>query len=199
MGCNSRATHEPEEMMLDEVFEEIRDSNERTIKGLIAELAKIRTGRANIGMLDGVKVEYYGQPAPLSQVATLRVADPRLITIQPWERTLISDIEKAISSSDLGLNPSNDGTLIRVPIPALSGERRQELGKLARRHGEDHKITIRNHRRDANDLVKALEKDSEITKDQEHRAYERINTITEEYTAKIDEILAVKEAEILEV
>lgn len=185
--------------MLDEVFEEIRDSNERTIKGLVAELAKIRTGRANIGMLDGVKVEYYGQPAPLSQVATLRVADPRLITVQPWERNLISDIEKAISSSDLGLNPSNDGTLIRVPIPALSGERRQELVKLARRHGEDHKITIRNHRRDANDMVKALEKDSEITKDQEHRAYERINAITEEYTARVDEILGIKEGEILEV
>lgn len=185
--------------MLDEVFEELRANNEGTIKGLTAELVKIRTGRANIGMLDGVKVEYYGQPAPLNQVATLRVADPRLITIQPWEKNLIPDIEKAIGASDLGLNPSNDGTLIRVPIPALSGERRQELVKLARRHGEDHKIAIRNHRRDANDMIKALEKESEITQDQEHRAYERVNAITEEYTHKIDEILTKKEEEILEV
>ena len=185
--------------MLNEVFEELRASNDRTINGLTADLAKIRTGRANLGMLEGVRVDYYGQPTPLSQVATMRVADPRLITIQPWERTLIADIEKAISSSELGLNPSNDGTLIRVPIPALSGERRQELVKLARRYGEDHKIALRNHRRDANDMVKALEKDSEITEDQEHKAYDKINTITDEYSSRVDEILAKKEADILEV
>ncbi len=185
--------------MLDEILDELRSNDERTIKDLTTELVKIRTGRANIGMLDGIKVEYYGQMAPLSQVATLKVADPRLITIQPWEKSMISPIEKAIGASDLGFNPSNDGTLIRVPIPALSGERRQELVKVARRHGEDHKIALRNHRRDANDMIKALEKDSEITKDDEHRAYEQINAITEQYTAKVDEVLATKEAEILEV
>lgn len=185
--------------MLNEVFEELRSNNERTIKGLINDLAKIRTGRASLGMLDGVRVDYYGVSTPLSQVATLRVADPRLITVQPWEKKIIADIEKAISSSELGLNPSNDGMLIRVPIPALSGERRQELVKLARRHGEDHKIAIRNHRRDANDMIKALEKESEITKDEEHKAYEKVNAITEEFTSKVDEILAQKEGDILEV
>lgn len=185
--------------MINEVFDELRGSNDRTINGLTADLAKIRTGRANLGMLEGVRVDYYGQPTPLTQVATMRVADPRLITIQPWERNLIADIEKAISSSELGLNPSNDGTLIRVPIPALSGERRQELVKLARRFGEDHKIALRNHRRDANDMVKALEKESEITEDQEHKAYDKINAITDEYSSRVDEILAKKEADILEV
>ncbi len=185
--------------MLNEVLDDLRESNDRTIGGLQADLAKIRTGRANIGMLDGVKVDYYGQPTALSQVGTLRVADSRLITIQPWEKSIISDIERAISASELGLNPSNDGTLIRVPIPALSGERRQELVKLARRHGEDHKIALRNHRREANDLVKELEKSSDITQDQEHKAYDKINAITDEYTSKVDEILARKEADILEV
>ena len=185
--------------MLDEVFEELRSSNERTMSGLMADLAKIRTGRANLGMLDSVRVDYYGQMTPLSQVATMRVADPRLITIQPWEKGIIADIERAISSSELGLNPSNDGTLIRVPIPALSGERRQELVKLARRHGEDHKIALRNHRREANDMVKELEKASEITQDDEHKAYEKINAITDKYSNKIDETLAKKESDILEV
>lgn len=185
--------------MIDEVFEELRSSNDATINGLIADLAKIRTGRANLGMLDSVRVDYYGQQTPLSQVATMRVADPRLITVQPWEKGLINDIERAISASELGLNPSNDGTLIRVPIPALSGERRQELVKLARRHGEDHKIALRNHRREANDMVKVLEKDSEITQDEEHRAYDKINAITDEYTTKIDNMLAKKEEDILEV
>lgn len=185
--------------MLDEVIEELRAKNKSTLNDLAGELAKIRTGRANLGMLDGIRVEYYGSSTPLSQVATMRVADPRLITIAPWEQSMIPEIEKAISSSDLGLNPSNDGTLIRVPIPALSGERRQELVKVSRRAGEDHKIAIRNHRRDANDMIKELEKESEITQDDEHKGYEKINALTEQTTAKIDDMLSKKEAEILEV
>jgi ribosome recycling factor len=188
-----------EDEMLNEVFEELRSNNDRTIKGLMADLSKIRTGRANVRMLDSVRVEYYGQASPLSQVATLRVADPRLITIQPYEKNLIADIEKAISSSDLGFNPSNDGMLIRVPVPPLSGERRQELMKVARRAGEDRKIAIRNHRREANDMVKELEKESEITQDQEHKAYDKINAITDEFVQKIDDTLASKESDILEV
>lgn len=185
--------------MLEEILDDLKASFEKTLKDLNHELAKIRTGRASIGILDGVRVEYYGSMVPLSQVANLRVADPRLITIQPWEKGVINDIERAISGSDLGLNPNNDGTLIRVPIPALSGERRQELVKLARRYGEDHKIALRNHRRDANDMIKALEKDSEITQDEEHRAYEKVNSMTEAFTKKIDERLAEKEGDILEV
>lgn len=185
--------------MIDDVISDLRESFDGTMKQLQRELGKIRTGRANLGMLDGVKVDYYGNAAPLNQVATMRVADPRLITIQPWEKTIIGDIEKAIASSDLGLNPSNDGTVIRVPIPALTGERRQELVKVARRIGEDHKISLRNARRDANDLIKELEKDSEITEDDMHRAYDRINSLTEEYTKKVEGSLAKKEEGILEV
>jgi ribosome recycling factor len=185
--------------MIDDVLSDLGENFDDTLKQLQRELGKIRTGRANLGMLDGVKVEYYGNATPLSQVATLRVADPRLITIQPWEKTIIGDIEKAIASSDLGLNPSNDGTVIRVPIPALTGERRQELVKVARRVGEDHKISLRNARRDANDMVKALEKDSDITEDDMHRAFEQVNSLTDEFTKKIENALTKKEQGILEV
>jgi ribosome recycling factor len=169
------------------------------MKDLKRSLAKIRTGRASLGMLDGVRVEYYGQMSPLNQVATLKVADPRLITIQPWEPTVIPDIERAISSSDLGLNPSNDGNIIRVPIPALSGERRQELVKVVRREAEDHKISLRNLRREANDQLKDLEKESDITEDDLHRAYTKVDAIIDQYTDKIDQVVADKEKEILEV
>lgn len=185
--------------MLKEVLDELKSNYEATVGDLRRELARIRTGRANIGMLDGIRVDYYGQTSPLSQVATLRVPEPRLITIQPWERNMISEIEKAILVSDLGLNPSNDGVLIRVPVPPLTGERRQELVKLARRTGEDHKIALRNHRRETNDIVKELQKDSEITEDDMHRSFDKVNAMTEEYTKKIDAVLEAKEAEILEV
>ena len=185
--------------MIAEVLEELNANFEKTALGLQKELSKIRTGRANINMLDDVKVDYYGSMVPLSQVATLRVADPRMITIQPWESNIISDIERAIGNAGLGLNPSNDGVLIRVPIPALSGERRKELVKIAKRHGEDHKISARNHRRDANDMVKALQKGGDITEDDEHKTYDKINALTDAMTTKLDELLASKEAQILEV
>ena len=185
--------------MLQEVYEELTSQHESTLKGMAKDLSKIRTGRANIGMLDGVMVDYYGSASPLSQVAALRVADPRLITIQPWEPTLINAIEKAIIQSDLGLNPSNDGMLIRVPIPALTGERRKEFVKMARRVGEDHKIALRNHRRDANDMLKELESESEISEDDMHRGFEKVNSLTETFSKKVDAMLTKKEADILEV
>lgn len=185
--------------MEDLVLDELKQDFEGTLKDLKRSLAKIRTGRANLGMLDDVRVEYYGQMSPLNQVATMKVADPRLITIQPWEKTMIPDIERAISSSDLGLNPSNDGNIIRVPIPALSGERRQELVKVVRREGEEHKISLRNLRRSANDQIKELEKESEITEDQMHRAFSKIDSLIDSYTSKIDSIVEDKEKEILEV
>ncbi len=185
--------------MVDEVLAELKSDYEETLAKFQKELAKIRTGRANVSMLDGVRVEYYGSQTPINQVATLRVPEPRLITIQPWEGTMIPEIEKAIISSDLGLNPSNDGTMIRVPIPALSGERREELVKVAGKTAEDHKIALRNHRRDANDMVKEAEKASEITEDDKHRAFEKINAVTDEYVAKIDARLEKKETEIREV
>ncbi len=184
---------------MNDVVNELRESFDKTIQGLRKELAKIRTGRANISMLDDVRIDYYGNMSPLSQVATLRAPDPRMITIQPWESTIINDIERAISSSQLGLNPSNDGTLIRVPIPSLTGERRIELGKQARRHGEDHKISLRNSRRDANDMIKELQKEGDISEDDEHKAYEKINGLTEEYSKKIDAYLDAKVAQITEI
>ena len=185
--------------MVDSLLDELKIEYEDTLKKFKKELAKIRTGRANVSMLDGIKVEYYGSMTPLNQVATLRVPEPRLITIQPWEDTIIPDIEKAIIKSDLGLNPSNDGTMIRVPIPALSGERREELVRVAGKTAEDHKIAIRNHRRDANDLVKEAEKSSEITEDDKHRLFDEIDGVTDQYVSKIDSMLEKKEAEIREV
>ena len=181
------------------VLDELKSGYDATIRGLKVALAKIRTGRASLSMLDSVRVDYYGQPTPLSQVATLKVADPRLITLAPWEKNLIQDIERAISSSDLGLNPSNDGNIIRVPIPALTGERRQDLVRMARREAEDHKISLRNIRRDANDQLKALEKDSDITEDQLHRAFTKVDALTEKYSNMIDEIVNAKETDISEI
>lgn len=185
--------------MINEVIDDLKDSFEKTIQGLRNELTKIRTGRAHISMLDDVRVDYYGNPSPLSQVATLRTPDPRMITVQPWEATIISDIERAIGSAGLGLNPSNDGTLIRVPVPALTGERRIELGKMAKRHGEDHKISLRNARRDSNDMIKSLQKDGDISEDDEHKAYEKINTLIENFNKKIEEYIETKVAQITEI
>jgi|SRR5690554_600065 len=181
------------------VLDELKSGYEATIRGLRNSLAKIRTGRANTSMLDTIRVDYYGQPTPLAQVCTLKVADPRLITLNPWEKSVIPDIERAIASSDLGLNPSNDGNIIRIPIPALTGERRQDLVRMARREAEDHKISLRNERRDANDQLKALEKDSEISEDQLHRAFSKVDALTEKYTKMIDEIVSEKETDILEI
>jgi ribosome recycling factor len=181
------------------VISELKEEFDSVIKDLKRSLAKVRTGRASLGMLDGVRVEYYGQMSPLNQVATLKVADPRLITIQPWEPSVIPDIERAIASSDLGLNPSNDGVTIRVPIPALSGERRKELVKVVSREAEDHKISLRNLRRESNDQLKELEKESDITEDDLHRAYGQVDTLIDTYSSKIDDVVETKENEILEV
>ncbi|MFW5967731.1 MAG: ribosome recycling factor [Persicimonas sp.] len=181
------------------VVEELEKDFQSTVKDLRKSLSKIRTGRANLGMLDDIRVEYYGQMSPLNQVATMKVADPRLITIQPWEQTMIPEIERAIAKSDLGLNPSNDGNIIRVPIPALSRERREELVKVARREGEDHKISLRNLRREARDQLEELESESEITEDQLHRAYEKVDALIDKYSSKIDQVVEEKEDEILEV
>ena len=185
--------------MIDDILEELKQSNDGTLEGLGRELAKLRTGRANVAMLDGVRVDYYGQMVPINQVANMKVADARLITIQPWEKAMIGPLERAIGSSDLGLNPSNDGTLIRVPVPALTGERRKDLVRMAKRIGEDHKISLRNARRDANETLKAFQKDSEITEDDLHRGSAQVNKITESYTKAIDEYLDKKESEILEI
>ena len=184
--------------MLKDVYGELEDGFTKTLAALRQNLMKVRTGRANLGILDGIKVEFYGTLTPLNQVGTLKVADPRLITIQPWDKSLVPTIEKAIASSDLGLNPSSDGTIIRIPIPALTGERRKELVKIVKRHGEEAKIAIRNERRSANDIAKELQKEGDIGEDVYHRGLARIQELTDSYIAKADDIVTEKEKEIME-
>lgn len=161
-------------------------------------LATIRTGRASIALLDPVKVDYYGTPTPLNQAATLHVPEPSLITVQPWDVSQIGAIEKAIRSSDLGLNPSNDGKIIRVPIPALTAERRKELVKHLHNVAEEHRVGVRNVRRDANESVKKLLKDKVISEDDERRALDEIQKMTDAYMGKVDQAAKAKEKEVLE-
>ena len=158
-----------------------------------------RTGRASVSLLDDVRVDYYGTPTPLNQVGTVAVPEPRLITIQPWEKNLIPEIEKAILKSDLGLNPSSDGQIVRIAIPALTEERRKEMAKLAKSIGENAKISVRNTRRDANDLLKQMEKDKEISEDELKRGEKDVQELTDEFVNKIDEVVAAKEKEIMEI
>jgi ribosome recycling factor len=171
---------------------------EKIIADLQHALASIRTGRASISLLDPIKVDYYGTPTPLNQVATLHVPEPSLITIQPWDVSQINPIEKAIRSSDLGLNPSNDGKLIRVPIPALTAERRKELVKHLHGVAEDHRVGLRNVRRDANEAAKKLQKDKAISEDDERRALDEIQKLTDSYMQKVDQLAKAKEKEVLE-
>ena len=159
----------------------------------------MRTGRASVALLDDVKVDYYGTPTPLNQVGTLAVPEPRLITIQPWEKKLIPEIERAIFKSDLGLNPTSDGALVRIVIPALTEERRKEMVKLVKRMGEETKIVLRNVRRDANDGLKKMEKNKEISEDDLKRGEKEIQDLTDQYVKKVDEVVAVKEKEVMEI
>ena len=171
----------------------------RSIEALKNDLQKIRTGRAHPGILDQVSVDYYGSMVPISQVANVTLLDARTITVQPWEKGLGPKIEKAIRESDLGLNPSAQGDLLRVPMPALTEERRKELSKVARNEGEDTKIAVRNLRRDANEQAKKLLKDKEISEDDERRSLDEVQKLTDRYIAEIDRLIAAKEAEILAV
>ncbi len=184
--------------MLNDVYKELEEAFKKTAQAFRRDLQKVRTGRANLALLDGIKVEFYGSMTPLNQVGTLKVPEPRLITIQPWDKTLIPLIEKAIGASDLGLNPSSDGTLIRIPIPALTGERRKELVKMVKKMGEDAKVAVRNERRSANDTVKDLQKESEISEDNMHGALAKIQSLTDAATKGLDTIMAEKEKEVLE-
>jgi len=162
------------------------------------ELSKIRTGRASPALLDGIKVEYYGSSLPLNQVSTISIPEPRLIIIQPWDKAALPEIEKAINKSGIGLNPNNDGNVIRLAIPPLTTERREELIKLTQRLAEEAKVTIRNIRRDANNEIKKEEKDKKISEDDSFKTQERIQKLTDEFIKKIDEILKKKEKEIRE-
>ena len=171
----------------------------RSIDAFKADLQKIRTGRAHPGMLDQIHVDYYGSPVPLSQVAALSLLDARTIGVQPWEKPMISKVEKAIRESDLGLNPSTTGDIIRVPMPALTEERRKDLTKVVRSQGEDSKVAIRNLRREANEHGKKMLKDKEITEDDERRLVDDIQKLTDRTIAEIDKLVQGKEAEILAV
>ena len=171
----------------------------RTIDSFKGELQKIRTGRAHPGMLDQIHVDYYGSPVPLSQVAALSLLDARTIGVQPWEKPMISKVEKAIRESDLGLNPSTTGDIIRVPMPALTEERRKDLTKVVRSQGEDSKVAIRNLRREANEHGKRLLKDKEITEDDDRRLTDDIQKLTDRTITEIDKLVQGKEAEILAV
>ena len=183
---------------MEELLSDLKTGYEQAVLALRRESAKIRTGRANPNILDGLRVDYYGSPTPISQIAAIKVADARMITIQPWEKNMIAPIEKAIMSSDLGLNPSNDGTLIRLPIPALTGERRKEFTKQAKELGEKTKIAVRNQRRDLNDMLKSMQKDGDITEDDLKRGLAKVQEYTDDVTKKIDEVVAEKEKEIME-
>jgi ribosome recycling factor len=171
----------------------------KSIETLKANLAKIRTGRAHTGILDHIQVEYYGSPVPLSQVANVTLMDARTLSVQVWEKNLGSTVEKAIRDSDLGLNPVGMGDSIRVPMPALTEERRRELNKVVKSEGEDAKIAVRNLRRDSNDALKKLVKDKEISEDEERRAQDVVQKMTDKFVVEIDKLVATKEAEILTV
>jgi ribosome recycling factor len=171
----------------------------RSIESFKAELQKIRTGRAHPGMLDQIHVDYYGSPVPLSQVAQLSLLDARTIGVQPWEKPMISKVEKAIRESDLGLNPSTTGDIIRVPMPALTEERRKDLTKVVKGLGEDSKVAVRNLRREANEHGKKMLKDKEITEDDERRLVDDIQKLTDRTIGEIDKLVQVKESEILAV
>ncbi len=181
------------------VKQKVTEKMEHGLEHLKRDLAGLRTGRASVALLDGIKVDYYGTLTPLKQVANIGTPEARLITVQPWEQTLIKEVEKAIMASDLGLTPSNDGKLIRIPLPPLTEERRKELIKVCKKHGEDVKVQIRAFRRDGNDELKKLQKDSKLTEDELRKAETEIQKLTDQYVQKIDDVLKKKESEILEV
>lgn len=172
---------------------------DHSIEALKKELASVRTGRASLALLDGIKVDYYGTPTPLQQLASLSVPESRQIAIQPWDQKIISDIEKAIMKSDLGLTPTNDGKVIRINIPSLTEERRKQLVKVVRKNSEDAKVAVRNIRRDVNDEIKKLEKEKHLSEDDTKKSLDEIQKSTDSYVKKIDEILMHKEKEIMEV
>lgn len=186
-------------MSVSEIIAQTEHKMKATVEHTREEFVKIRTGRASTGLLDQIKVDYYGCPTPLNQVAQVGVGDARTLTVQPWEKNMVKVVEKAIRDSDLGLNPATSGDVIRVPLPPLTEERRRELSKVVRGMGEDSKVAIRNLRRDANTHVERLTKDKEISEDEERRAETEVQKLTDKYVAEIDKVVADKEKEIMTV
>jgi ribosome recycling factor len=182
-----------------EVLDSTRQDMEKTIGAFRKELSHVRTGRAHTGLLEGITVDYYGAKTPLNQVATLSAPEPTLLVIQPYDKSVIQAIEKAIQTSDLGLNPLNDGKLIRVPIPALTEERRRDLVKHVKKLAEDYRVSIRSHRRDSLEMLKELEKDKDIAEDDRRHAAEKIEALTKDYIERVEKTLKAKEDEIMAV
>lgn len=185
--------------MFEDVYEMMQDSNTKALDSLRVTLGRIRTGRANAALLDSVRVDYYGTITPINQMASINTPEPRLIMVKPWDRTAVSAVEKAIQSADLGLNPTSDGEIIRIPVPPLTEERRKELVKVARKNGEECKIAIRNGRRDSNELLKDMETSGEAPKDDVAKALKKIQEMTDNGIAEVDKIISSKESEIIEI
>ncbi len=184
---------------MDSTIEKTKERMSKSIVSLNSDFAAIRTGRASSAMFDKIKVEYYGQQSPLSQVATISIPEARLVVIQPWDKALLGEIEKAIQKSELSLNPANDGKIIRISIPPLTEERRKEFVKLAKSTAEQSRVAIRNIRRDANDSFKKMEKNHELSEDEVKHGMEKIQKLTDKYIEEVNSILAKKEKEIMEV
>jgi ribosome recycling factor len=185
--------------MLQDIMKDANERMDKSVESLRGELKKLRTGRAHTSLLDHITVEYYGSEVPLSQVANVGVEDARTLTITPWERQMVGVVEKAIMTSDLGLNPTTAGTVIRVPLPPLTEERRRDLAKVVRHEGENAKVAVRNIRRDALHHVKELLKEKEITEDDDRRAQDEVQGLTDKHIALVDKIVVEKEQELLEV
>ena len=185
--------------MLKSIHNEASDRMEKTLEATRGEMAKVRTGRANPAVLDSIKIDYYGNPSPIKQVANVGVPEPRMITIQPWDKSMLGEIERAILKADIGITPSNDGNIIRLPVPALTEDTRKDLVKVVHQMGEDGKVAIRNIRRDAIDQLKKAQKDSQISEDEEYNGGIDIQELTDEYVKKIDEVVKSKQTEIMEV
>ena len=184
--------------MKEEIISECRQKMMKTIDVLKKEFMRIRTGRASTSLMDGIKVNCYDTQMPLDQVASISIPESRLITVKPWDQAIIGEIEKSILKSELGLTPMNDGKIIRIPIPPLTEERRKELAKLARKMAEDAKVSIRNHRREANELLKELKQEKEISEDEMYKGQDELQTVTDEFIKNIDDVTGDKEKEIME-
>jgi len=185
--------------MVNEILSEARQAMQKAIEAFQHEMATIRTGRASTSLLDTIRVDYYGTQSPINQVANVGVPEPRLIIVQPWDKGTIPAIEKAILASNLGLVPSNDGNLIRLPIPQLTEERRKELVRVVRQLAEEGRVSVRNARREANEMLREAQKEGEIPEDESKRAQDQVQTLTDEFVVKVDELLKEKEEEIMEV
>ena len=184
--------------MIEEIFDEAKEKMGKSISALKSDLKKVRTGRASLNVFDDIRVEYYGTLTPLNQMATLAVPESRLITIQPWDVSVIKNIEKTILKSNLGLTPTSDGKIIRIAIPALTEERRKEIVKQVNKICEEYRVAVRNIRREANDMLKELKKEGEASEDDVFKAQDRIQKLTDEHIKKIDEVYKEKEKEVLE-